>query len=347
MQSILEIPAGTSDMNVSRSEFDKLKHRVNILEVPSREVLSQDSLSGRFQWTPAKAFGVYGGVILTIILAVISATHFIDNEISAKFDGLTVRMTKIEGAVKVLASKQSEQTQELIRTLLASARISVDPDTSAVEIGIAQALLAKLKQEKTQSSPQFFEAVSAYLQGFRNSPHPKMATTAFTAQRLLADYRSSLEPVPPLPTNTQPADTLTMPPSSRGEVKASTGIYMITKGLEIPPNVSFVGYGAAIDGSAIPRTSDMLTPRSMQLSKNRNEVEGLTLIGASQDLGGIFWNHVTFLNERIKYSGGSLRLEHVRFVNCTFEIAHHPESSKILEYAALRRDSLNVNRPST
>jgi hypothetical protein len=346
MQQSFDILVLIKPMPVSNSEFDKLKHRVKLLETPSSHLLDGSTLGNRSALTAGKLALAVASIGITILIASIGATHAIDTMIGGKFEGLDVRITKVENVVKVLASKQSDQTQALIRNLLSAAKTSDDPHAAAMEVGVAQSLLARLKVEKAASSPHFFESVSGYLQDFTKSSDSALGTAAFRTQRVLADYRSSLEPTPAIPLNTKSPEALAALPPSHGRIAFSTGTYMISKGLTLPPGIGFTGYGAAIDGSSIPRSTDMLTPKTDQLSQNRNEVEGLTLIGASQALDGIYWNHVTFLNELIKYRGGSLRLDHVRFVNCTFELPHHPESLKILDYAALKKDTLNVNNPT-
>ena len=47
---------------------------------------------------------------------------------------------------------------------------------------------------------------------------------------------------------------------------------------------------------------------------------------ASQTLDGTHWLGVTFVNMRIRYKGGEVELQNVRFINCTFEFSNDPRA---------------------
>jgi hypothetical protein len=68
-------------------------------------------------------------------------------------------------------------------------------------------------------------------------------------------------------------------------------------------------------------------------------VRDLILHGPSQTLDNIEWQNVTFLDMHIKYLGGKLSLQNVRFVNCTFEFPHNNLGLEFARYATLEPDN--------
>ena len=61
---------------------------------------------------------------------------------------LNTRITKIDGAIRVLAEQQSDQTQKLIRDLLAAANGTDSVPTAAKALDVATQLTATLRDQK-------------------------------------------------------------------------------------------------------------------------------------------------------------------------------------------------------
>jgi hypothetical protein len=70
-------------------------------------------------------------------------------------------------------------------------------------------------------------------------------------------------------------------------------------------------------------------------------ISNIAVVTPSQTLDGFVWNSVVFVNARIRYLGGPVTLNNVRFVNCTFDVpakGGHP----ILNYAMAQQPELIV-----
>ena len=97
-------------------------------------------------------------------------------------------MTKAEGAIKALASQQSDQMQKLVQSLLAAAQTTSDPQVASRATVAAASITQSLRREKTPASPEFFQSAFANL----NAAETRIGSPAFGAKIALAEYRSSL-----------------------------------------------------------------------------------------------------------------------------------------------------------
>jgi hypothetical protein len=102
-------------------------------------------------------------IVVTVVITGIAATHIIDSEISTKYSALDSRMTKAEGAIKALASQQSDQMQKLVQSLLAAAQTTSDPQVASRATVAAASITQSLRREKTPASPEFFQSAFANL----------------------------------------------------------------------------------------------------------------------------------------------------------------------------------------
>ena len=97
-----------------------------------------------------------------------------------------------------------------------------------------------------------------------------------------------------------------------------------------------------VDGTAIPSGTDVLQASSGSLEKNHDSIRGLTFDGVTQTLDGVEWKDVVFVNSRVRYRGGDLKLDNVRFVHCTFEVPESSRGAQLADYATLENGALNI-----
>jgi hypothetical protein len=97
--------------------------------------------------------------------------------------------------------------------------------------------------------------------------------------------------------------------------------------------------GNFIDATLMPDTSEILLPPSTRVMADGVRVDGLTIAGASQTLDGIRWKDVTFVATRLRYEGGEVSLQNVRFKNCTFGFSTNDRGARLADAIALGQRS--------
>ena len=97
--------------------------------------------------------------------------------------------------------------------------------------------------------------------------------------------------------------------------------------------------GNYIDATLMPDTSEILLPPSTRVMADRVRVTGVTIAGAAQTLDGIRWNDVTFVGTRLRYEGGEVSLQNVRFTNCTFGFSTNNRGARLADAIALGQRS--------
>jgi hypothetical protein len=97
--------------------------------------------------------------------------------------------------------------------------------------------------------------------------------------------------------------------------------------------------GNYIDATLMPDTSEILLPPSTRVAADGVRVDGLTLAGAAQTLDGIRWKDVTFVGTRLRYEGGEVSLQNVRFTNCTFGFSTNDRGARLADAIALGQQS--------
>jgi len=151
------------------------------------------------------------GIFATILISSLAGVHHIDGEIAAtettlnseitmktstlntQIEQLGTRLTKTEDAVKVLGSQQSDQTQKLIRDLLAAARSAEKPEVAARAIQVVASLAAALAKERRSALPEFFQKATQDVNALRQKREADLKEVTFRTQQQLAEYRSALE----------------------------------------------------------------------------------------------------------------------------------------------------------
>ena len=94
-------------------------------------------------------------------------------------------------------------------------------------------------------------------------------------------------------------------------------------------------HGKYIDATLMPDTSEILLPPSTRVMADGVRVDGLTIAGAAQTLDGIRWKNVTFIGTRLRYEGGEVSLQNVRFTNCTFGFSTDDRGARLADAIAL------------
>jgi hypothetical protein len=99
--------------------------------------------------------------------------------------------------------------------------------------------------------------------------------------------------------------------------------------------------GNYIDATLMPESAEaLLFPQTRLLSDNVR-VEDLTMQGAAETLDGVHWHNVTFIGTRLRYEGGALDLQNVRFVRCNFGFATTTLGAQLADAIALGRTSFS------
>ncbi len=98
-------------------------------------------------------------------------------------------------------------------------------------------------------------------------------------------------------------------------------------------------HGIYLDATLMPDTSEILLPPSTRVLADGVRVDGLTIAGAAQTLDGIRWKNVTFIGTRLRYEGGEVSLQNVRFTNCTFGFSTDDRGARLADAIALGQRS--------
>jgi hypothetical protein len=239
---------------------------------------------------------------------------------------LTHDVGVVEGQLKNLPQTLSAQ---LVKEAENSANAGKIKEASR-SVEMAATLIKAARQNKVGAKAEYFKSVSDRLKSIQSSPltdqsgHPVAGAEELIdgidqVWLELADYRSSLQPVPPIP-----RDAKTVTSSISG-----TSFY-------------FTGSTILYTGPAGPVVISVPTPTSQV-----GHFTGITFValnpGAYQVLNGVVWTNVAFVNIKIKDDGTDpFELHNVIFINCTFEITNDVKNGHLLvEYAALNLETLS------
>ena len=317
----------------------------------SELILTEDHL-GQSRWQKLWAFlrgaGAVSGLLVLLFQVLILVGGYLSKNIdlrvdaridtkvepiNSKLDSLGERLSALDGEIKVLLAQKS---------IAASAEYSRQGKTALAlkSVQRAERIIKSASLKKLQAPPEYFKSTVDVINSTQRAVSSLEVKEKLQKVRAsLASYRSSLQPTPSLPPEMMELNPI--PPILTPSMISGRAVYRITRGLAIPPHTKLISEGAVINGSEIPSSSDMLQPSSRAISRNDNVVNGLILLGASQTLDGIVWRNVTFVNEQITYLGGEVVLNHVQFVNCTFNIPPNQAGSKFADYAALLEETFS------
>ena len=314
----------------------------------------KNSQSGQtdWKWTVAMLFVIAG------VTGIAAMVHFEMSREIAQMEANDQRMARVETAVHILADTSGEKTRSMVDQALTisqnAASSSVDLLSSlkgylahgdkvrASEVANdAREMLRAAKDNKSPVPPGYFSGTVALLNDLPPVTDADVASRVLSDRVALAEYHSVLEAAPNLPAkDTQLKVSVGEPVTS--QLLSGDALYRASHQLTLAPQTVLDAPGSVLDGSALAPGTDLLQPAGASLAKNGNSVSGLTLQSVTQTLDGIEWKNVTFVNSRIRYRGGDLRLDGVHFVHCTFEVPSNNRGSQVADYATLESGVLTI-----
>ena len=205
-------------------------------------------------------------------------------------------------------------------SLDASARDAAAGNLAAAEVDAdrAESFLTIARLGAESAPPGFFASASAQLDRVLQ---PNLGDRRFfshvTSARIeLAAFRSAQETAPP-------------PPPDRVVIDAP-------RPLQANQTLNPAALkGKYLDATGLPQLSEILAPPTSRAFADNVGVENLTLAGAAQTLDGIRWRNVTFIDTHLRYEGGELSLQNVRFVHCRFGLLDDERGARIANAVAL------------
>ncbi|MGH9746924.1 MAG: hypothetical protein ACRD59_12550 [Candidatus Acidiferrales bacterium] len=244
-------------------------------------------------------------------------------------------------------------------------RHASEGDVTQTEMAIdrATSMLSVARMHAYPAPPDFYETVIAKLDQILVAYHENTRLTEHvTLARIeLAQSRSALERAPAgapsavstvdlllprTPPNGKKAENATPPNSGAdGADKAPPGHIMVgaprtlAAGTKLDP--ASLG-GDFLDATNMPSTSEILEPPSSRLFVDDVRVEGVTIAGATQTIDGVHWKNVTFIGTRLRYEGGEVDLNNVRFIHCILGFTTDERAARIANAIALGRTSIVI-----
>jgi uncharacterized protein YjbI with pentapeptide repeats len=100
--------------------------------------------------------------------------------------------------------------------------------------------------------------------------------------------------------------------------------------------------GNYLDATSMPPTAEILEPPSSRLFVDDVRVENLAIAGGTQTLDGMHWKNVIFIGTRLRYEGGEVDLQNVRFVHCMFGFATDGRGARIASAIAAGKTTLVI-----
>ncbi|MFZ0884373.1 MAG: hypothetical protein WAN14_13335 [Candidatus Acidiferrales bacterium] len=230
---------------------------------------------------------------------------------------------------------------------------------TADEVGVdrAAAIVTATRIQGQIATPDFFEAgIRALNRALQSHPENQRLLEHVTQAKIeLAQLRCA-QPVAPAAGEQDPSTGAPQHVADGGIASVPVG-----PGSKAPDAVAIPGHvvlaspravaaqsvldatsakGYYIDATLMPETLEIILPPPTRLFVDNVRVEGLTFEGASQTLDGIHWKNVTFIGTRLRYEGGQVSLNNVRFVRCTFGFSTDERGARLASAIALGQTSL-------
>lgn len=301
---------------------------------------------------------------LTILLVLIglagvgAMNHYEINRVYSEMQSNDRRMASVETAVHILADGQGEKTRSMVDEALTISQnaaassaellgnmkgyLNSGDKVRAAEVAYnAHELLIAAKENKSPVPPGYFATTLALLNNLPAVSDADISSRLLSARVALAEYHSALQTGPDIPSKEVALKVASGSPVTAQPMNGDA-VYRVSGQLILLPKTNWQAPGAVVDGSAIPTGTDLLQTSSGSLAKNGASISGLTLDGVTQTLDGVEWKDVTFVNSRIRYHGGDLKLDNVHFVHCTFEVPESDRGAQLAGYATLEGSPLNI-----
>jgi hypothetical protein len=234
-----------------------------------------------------------------------------------------------------LASIQPPNTKDLVKELLSEVQQSIkagDPDRAEKALGIAPVLLSAASKQKAKADPEYFTMSVEELDNIqRQAPNERIAEQVRAVRFGLATYRSALQTVtiaPDLTTVVLPKNPPYFPDGSDS--------------LSVPVGEK----GIVWDFKNLPPGKNAIAPLQIPfLSKgvvNDNPESPVFLINGTQQLDGLKFVNMVFVNMHIVYYGGPVLLDNVKFVDCTFEFSPNKYGEQLANGVALALPHISI-----
>lgn len=283
--------------------------------MPPKEVPTPIVVSGPLAFI-TKSLGIHPwGQVL--ILALIGCGWFLYSRLGDINDHLAknelqIQMMPLELSKQLLS--QADIDLKFGRTERASRVMDVVTD-----------VIAKASIKKIQPPEKYFSETLSYMNGMATSTKatPELLQSVQSARVMLLEYHSALE----------------KPPYSSGNVKS------FSAPLAEQDAKAIIDYNRMTLIFTLPPGKDMFDLQGPKLLSRNILVSGpvFRANGSDQTLDGVHWHNVVFVGAHIKYLGGELDLQNVRFVDCTFEIVGDAKGQQFIQYAALGEDKLTIS----
>ena len=235
-----------------------------------------------------------------------------------------------------------------------------------VEVDRAASIIMSARMQGQAVSPDFWtRSVAALDHLLQTKPDNSRLLEHVTLARIeLADLRSSEQGthagngVAPASTQATDAPNMNTYPGA-----SATPILNVGPGTQAPHATSVPGHvviaspqavsvegvinpatlgGDYLDATLMPETSEVLLPPFTRNFNDNVRVEGLTIEGASQTLDGVRWKNVTFIGMRLRYEGGSISLQNVKFVRCRLGFITDERGARLANAIALGETSIEI-----
>ena len=196
---------------------------------------------------------------------------------------------------------------------------SGNPSAAVIDLDRAESFITIAALEHRIAPPDFFNSASARLDRVaqQNPSDQRLFEHLASARIELAALRSAQEMAPAVPAG---------------------GSFVLYSPRHIAANQTLdptTLRGKYLDGEPLPELSEILVPPTSRALADNVRVENLTIAGAAQTLDGIRWRNVTFVHTRLRYEGGGLSLENVRFVRCRFGLPNDERGARLAGAIAL------------
>lgn len=206
--------------------------------------------------------------------------------------------------------------------------------TTAAEFALdrAESIVTAARQQAFDAEPGFFAGALAQLDRV-SQLHPqddRLFDQVAQARVLLAELRLSSGEADNIPAVDAAADSRHLRIIAPREMAANETLGPHSLG------------GDYLDARSMPDTDEVLLPPSSSSLADNIRVENITIAGAAQTLDGIRWSNVRFIGTRLRYDGGGLELDNVRFVRCHFDIPSGDRGARLATALALGQSSITI-----
>lgn len=215
-----------------------------------------------------------------------------------------------------------------------------DQEKALQAAATARSVISRAKQNSVPPPAGYFEKAIKTINQVTVPLSPDVAREIFSTRVALAEYRSILEPMPKFPEKYHSAA-----PGTPLSAIPSFGRAVIRFNAPVPVGRDVVTHfnGAFLDGSAVPSGNDLLEIPSGPVDENKIVMQEGAIFNVTQTLDGVEWKDMVFVNSHIKYRGTGVKLENVRFVNCTFDLPTNAQGAELADYVALDEKNLAIS----